>query len=415
MSKGEIIVGLDIGTSFVRTIIAKKQKNDSRLLILSVGVAVSSGLNNGIVVDVEEVVNSIIESKEIAERTAGIPVEHAIVSINGSHIFSQFSKGVIAVSRADGEISEEDVNRVLNAAQAISIPTNKEIISLFPCNYTIDGQDQIKDPIGMNGVRLEVNALVIEGTTPFIRNLNKCVERSGIDIDCTVFAPLAAAKAVLSKRQKELGVAVVDIGKGTTGVSVYEDGNLIHSAVIPIGSGHITNDVAIGLRTSIDVAEKVKLEYGTVCSAEVGKKEKINLNEFDQNEEGEFTRKYLAEIVEARVDEIFSMVDVELKKIDRSGMLPSGVVITGGGAKLPGIVGLAKKSLRLPAQVGYPVELDGVVNRVDDPSFATVVGLIMWEADENGNFQYEQNGFFDNFSFEEIGKKIRKIFQRFLP
>ncbi len=415
MSKGEIVVGLDIGTSFVRTIIAKKQKNDSKLLILSVGVAASSGLNNGIVVDVEEVVNSIIESKETAERTAGIPVEHAIVSINGSHIFSQFSKGVIAVSRADGEISEEDVNRVLGAAQAISIPTNKEIIDLFPCSYTIDGQDQIKDPKGMSGVRLEVNALVIEGITPFIRNLNKCVERSGIDIDCTVFAPLAASKAVLSKRQKELGAVVVDIGKGTTGVCVYEDGNLIHSAVIPIGSGHITNDVAIGLRTSIDVAEKVKLEYGTVCSVEVGKKEKINLSEFDENEEGEFTRKYLAEIVEARVDEIFSMVDGELKKIDRSGMLPSGVVITGGGAKLPGIVGLAKKSLRLPAQVGYPIELDGVVNRVDDPSFATAIGLVMWEADENGSFQDKQNGFFDGLSFDEIGKKVRKVFQRFLP
>jgi len=415
MSKDDIIVGLDIGTSTVRTVVAQKQSDTNKLMILGVGVATSGGLNGGIVVDVEEVIKSIVESKESAERTAGIPIEHAIVSINGSHVFSQFSKGVVAVSRADGEISEDDVARVINAAQAISIPNNKEIINLFPCNYTIDGQEKIKDPVGMNGVRLEVNALVVEGTTPFIKNLYKCVERSGIDVECVVFSTLAAAKAVLTKRQKELGVVVVDIGKGITGVSVYEDGNILLTSVIPIGAGHITNDVAIGLRTTIDVAEKVKLEYGTVQSSEVGKGEKINLSEFDENEEGEFSRKYLAEIVEARVDEIFSMVDDELKKIEKSGMLPSGVVITGGGAKLPGIISLAKRALRLPAQIGYPKEMDGIVDRVDDPSFATAVGLILWESDENGYFQSGSGSLLDKISLEKVGKKIRKIFKTLLP
>lgn len=415
MSKDDIIVGLDIGTSAVRTVVAQKQSDTNKLMILGVGVAPSGGLNGGIVVDVEEVIKSIVESKEIAERTAGIPIEHAIVSINGSHIFSQFSKGVVAVSRADGEISEDDVARVINAAQAISIPNNKEIINLFPCNYTIDGQEKIKDPVGMNGVRLEVSALVVEGTTPFIKNLYKCVERSGIDVECVVFSTLAAAKAVLTKRQKELGVVVVDIGKGITGVSVYEDGNILLTSVIPIGAGHITNDVAIGLRTTIDVAEKVKLEYGTVQSSEIGKCEKINLSEFDENEEGEYSRKYLAEIVEARVDEIFSMVDDELKKIEKSGMLPSGVIITGGGAKLPGIISLAKKALRLPAQIGYPKEMDGIVDRVDDPSFATAVGLILWESDENGYFQSSSGSIMDKISIEKVGKKIRKIFKTLLP
>lgn len=409
MSKGEIIVGLDIGTSAVRTVIAQEQSDSSRLLVLGVGVAPSNGINAGIVVDVEEVIKSIVESKEAAERTAGIPVEHATISISGTHIFSQFSKGVVAVSRADGEISEEDVNRVINAAQAISIPNNKEIINLFPCSYTIDGQEKIKDPIGMNGVRLEVNTLVVEGTTPFVKNLTKCVERAGIDIDRIVFSSLAAAKAVLTKRQKELGVVVVDIGKSLTGVSVYEDGNILHACVIPIGSGHITNDVAIGLRTSIDVAEKVKLEYGTASTDEVEKKEKINITEFDENEEGEFTRKYLAEIVECRVDEIFSMVDDELKKIDKSGMLPSGVVITGGGAKLPGIVNLAKRTLRLPAKIGYPYDLDGIIDRVDDPSFATGVGLVLWEADSN---EYASG---IGFSLSDIMKKVTKIFKAILP
>lgn len=415
MSKDDIIVGLDIGTSTVRTVIAKKQADTSKLMILGVGVSPSGGLNAGIVVDVEEVIKSIVESKELAERTAGVPVEHAIVSINGNHIFSQFSKGVVAVSRADGEISEDDVARVINAAQAISIPNNKEIINLFPCDYTIDGQEKIKDPVGMNGVRLEVNALVVGGTSPFVKNLYKCVERSGVDIECVVFSTLASAKAVLTKRQKELGVVVVDIGKSITGISIYEDGNILHSSVIPVGAGHITNDVAIGLRTTIDVAEKVKLEYGTVEMTEASKKEKIILSEFDENEEGEFTRKYLAEIVEARVEEIFSMVDDELKKIDKSGMLPSGVVITGGGAKLPGIVSFAKKTLRLPAQIGYPKEMDGIIDRVDDPSFATAVGLILWESDENGYFQSGAGSILDKLSIDKVGKKMRNVFKNLLP
>ena len=416
MSKGNILIGIDIGTSSVKTVIAQKQNDDSKPLILGVGEAPSCGISNGIIVDLEEAAGAIMKSKEAAEKITGTPVESAYISINGNHIKSQSSKGVVAVSRADGEISEEDVGRVITAAQAISMPSNREIISVIPRNYTIDGQEKIKDPVGMNGVRLEVNTLVIEGTAPFIKNLIKCVQRCGIDADFEdlVFAPLAAAKAVLTKRQKELGVAVVDIGKGTTSLAVYEDGNLMYSAALPVGAGHITNDIAIGLRTSIDIAEKIKLEYGIALAQEVAKKDKINISDFDENEEGEFSRKYIAEIIEARVEEIFFMVDKELKKIDRSGMLPAGIVLTGGGARMPEIVKLAKKVLRLPVQIGFPKELSGVVDKVDDPSFATVIGLIMWEADENGMFS-SNSGRFKLPSFGGIGQKIRKIFKMFLP
>ena len=416
MSKGNILIGIDIGTSAVRTIVAQKQNDDSKPLILSVGEAPSHGISSGIIVDIEEAAGSVMQSKEEAERIAGAPIERAYISANGSHINSQFSKGVVAVSRADGEISEEDVNRVITAAQAISMPNNKEIIGVVPCGYTIDGQEKIKDPVGMNGVRLEVNTLIIEGTAPFIKNLVKCVQRCGIDadIDDLAFAPLAASKAVLSKQQKELGVAVIDIGKGTTGISVFEDGNILHLAALPVGAGHITNDIAIGLKTSIDIAEKVKLEYGIAIAQDVNKKDKINIADIDQNEEGEFSRKYIAEIIEARIEEIFLMVDKELKKADRSGMLPAGVVITGGGAKMPEIVKLAKKVLKLPAQIGFPKELDGVVDKVDDPSFATAIGLIMWDADENGVFSSEKSRF-KLPSFDGVGQKIRKIFKTFLP
>ena len=409
-------MGIDIGSSSVRTIVAQKQGDDAKPLILGVGEAPSCGINRGIIVDIEETANSIMRSKEEAERITGIPIESACVSANGSHINSQFSKGVVAVSRADGEISEEDVNRVITAAQAISMPNNREIIGVVPCSYTIDGQEKIKDPVGMNGVRLEVNTLVIEGTAPFIKNLVKCVQRCGIDvdIDSLAFAPLAASKAVLSKRQKELGVVVIDIGKETTGISIFEDGNILHLAVLPIGAGHITNDIAIGLKTSIDTAEKIKLEYGVATAQDIAKKDKVSIADIDQNEEGEFSRKYIAEIIEARIEEIFLMVDKELKKVDRSGMLPAGVVLTGGGAKMPEMVKLAKKVLKLPAQVGFPKELNGVVDKVDDPSFATAVGLVMWDADENGIFSSGKSRF-KLPSFDGIGQKIRKIFKTFLP
>jgi cell division protein FtsA len=401
MSKENIVIGLDLGTSQIRTIVAQIQGDESRPLVLGVGVAPSAGINNGVVVDIEETINAINKSKEEAERIAGVPVEHAFVSINGKHIESQFSKGVVAVSRADGEISEEDVNRVISAAQAISVPTNKEIINVIPCSYTIDGQEQIKYPVGMNGVRLEVNALLIQGAAPFIKNLEKCVrQRCGIDIDDLIFAPMAATKAVVSRRQKELGVVVVDLG------------NILGVKVIPIGSGHITNDIAIGLRTSIDVAERIKLEYGNAIPADVARTEEIDLSEIDSGEEGVFKRQYIAEIIEARVEEIFSMVDDELKKLDKSGMLPAGVVVTGGGAKLPGIVNLAKKVLRLPAQIGYPMEMNGIVDKIDDPEFATSVGLLLWEADDNGIFAPEKNSGID---FGGLGKKITGIIKNILP
>lgn len=413
MSKENIVIGLDLGTSQIRTIVAQIQGDDSRPLVLGVGTAPSAGISNGVVTDMEETISAINKSKEEAERIAGIPIEHAFVSINGRHITSQFSRGVVAVSRADGEISEEDMSRVINAAEAVSVPTNKQILTVVPCYYTIDGQDQIKCPVGMNGVRLEVNALLIESAVNFIRNVEKCVEqRCGIDIDEMIFAPIAATKAVVTRRQKELGVVVVDMGKETTGITIYEDGNILGARVIPVGSGHITNDIAIGLRTSIDVAERIKLGYGNTVPEDIDKNEQIDLSEIDANEEGVFKRRYVSEIIEARVEEIFAMVDEELKKLDKSGMLPAGIVITGGGAKLPGLVAMAKKVLRLPAQIGCPMEMNGIVDKIDDPEFATSVGLVLWEADDNGIYISGKSA---GAKLGGLGKKLSSIFKSLLP
>jgi len=415
---GEIIVGLDVGTNVTRAVIAQRSdKKDGKPIILGVGLAPSTGLRRGIVVDVEETVKSITESVKLAEKTSGVPVESAYVSIGGSHIVSQFSKGVVIVSRVDGEISEEDVTRVIEAAQAVSLPNNKEIIHVIPCSFSIDDQEKINDPVGMSGTRLEAEVLVVEGSSPFMKNLSKCVRQSGIDVDEFVFSPLAAAKSVLSKKQKDLGVVMVDMGGGTTGVSVFEDGNILHTVALPIGANHITNDIAIGLRISVETAEKIKLEYGIAIPEEVSKKDKINLSEVGGEEEEEIvSRRYVAEIIKARLVETFLMIDKELKSIDRSGMLPAGVVLTGGGSKLPGIIDIAKETLKLPVQIGFPAELNGVVDKVDDPSFATAVGLLMWEADEDGFFfNSRERGILDRFGFKGAFDKIKKIFKTFLP
>ncbi|PIW92932.1 MAG: cell division protein FtsA [Candidatus Moranbacteria bacterium CG_4_8_14_3_um_filter_43_15] len=382
MSKGNTVIGLDVGSSNVRVVILQKFEEEEKPRVMGVGVALSFGIRRGVVADVEETVRAISDAVKNAERTSGIPISRALVSIGGSHIKYQESQGVVAIGKADGEITGDDVMRSLTAAETISLPSNTEIIHVIPRSFAVDDQKDIRDPLGINGIRLEVNAMLILGSTPIIKNLSKCIYQAGVEVDDMIFSALAAAKAALNKRQKELGVILVDIGGGTTSFAVYEEGDLVQVGVVPIGGGHITNDIAIGLRTSIDVAEKVKVNYGSALPDEIGKKDQINLAEIDQNEEGEVSRHHVAEIVEARLEEIFTMIDKELRKTNRSGMLPAGAIIVGGGAKLPGVVDLAKKILRLPAQTGFPLELGGIVDKVDEPGYVTATGLALWGIEE---------------------------------
>lgn len=419
MSKKDIICAIDVGSSNIRTVIAQLVPPEEKPRIIGVGSAVSAGVRKGVIVDLEETVKSINDCVEQAERTAGTTVERAIVSVGGSHIFSQYSKGVIAVGKADGEVTEDDINRVISAAQAISVPPNKEILHIIPREYSLDDQKNIKDPLGMNGVRLEVDTMIVEGSLPFIRNLTKCVEQAGIVCDSLVLSSLASSKAVLSKRQKELGVVLVDIGGGTTSIAVFEEDDLLHVAAIPVGGNHITNDIAIGLRTSIEVAEKVKLEYGNALPNEIGKKENINLANIDPNEEGIVPRLHVSEIIEARLEEIFSLINKELRLIKKDKLLPGGAVLVGGTAKLPGAVDLAKNVLGLPAQTGFPMPLGGLVDKVDDPAFATSVGLVLWGLE---NYQTGKKGgsigrITGNISvpMSETVTNIKKWMGKFLP
>jgi cell division protein FtsA len=273
----------------------------------------------------------------------------------------------------------------------------------------------------MKGVRLEVDALVIESSSVHVKNISKCAYQANIEIDDLVLEPLAAAKSVLSKKQKELGVALIDIGGGTTSIAVYEEGDLIHTAVIPVGAGHITNDIAIGLRTSVEVAEKIKLEYGSALSHDINKKEGIDLSKIDSSEEGVISRHHVAEIIEARFEEIFALVQKELKAIGKAGLLPSGAVLVGGGSKMTHAGDLAKEILGLPVQIGFPVGFGGILDKVDDPSFATAAGLVIWGQQQQGTI-LSDNGFMKSKAVDMFSKgtgetmeKMRELFKKFLP
>ena len=407
-----IIVGIDIGSHSFYTVVAQK-KEDILPQIIGIGFSRASGVRRGVIVDIEEAMQSISESVQAAERMAGVKIEKAIVSIGGSHAFSSQSRGVVAVSRADGEISAEDIDRVIGAAQTFSMPNNREILHVIPREFIVDGEGNIKDPLGMKGVRLEANTLIINGASPYTRNLSRCLNDLDIEVESTVLDTLAASKAVLTKRQKELGVVCVDIGGGTTGVAVYEEGDLLHTSIVPLGGAHITNDIAIGLRIPVEAAESIKLEYGSALASEVTKKDFIDLSYIDNQENGSISRKELCEIIEARLSEIFDLVNKELKKIGKEAFLPGGVVLVGGGAKTPHIVDFAKQKMRLPVQIGFPREVEGIVERVDDPVYATVLGLVFWGID----LRYEvKEGFIPQIpSLNNSVRQLRRWFKAFMP
>lgn len=410
MSKEQIIVGLDVGTCFTRTVVAKPA--EQRPQIIGVGRAPSFGLRHGFIVDMEEAVKGVRQSVEEAERSSGFPIERVYVGLGGSHVACRISKGVVAVARADAEITKEDVDRVIAAASAVSVSQNREIVHVLPRSFSVDNQTNIKNPVGMKGIRLEAETLVIEGSTPHLRSLHNCLNEAGLEVKETVLAPLAASRAALSKRQKELGVLSVDLGGGTAGLTVFEEGDIIHSCILPIGSSNITNDIAIGLRSDIDLAEKIKLEYGTVLISEIGKRDAIDLSKLNPEEKDIIPRVQVAEIIEARLDEIMDLINKELKAIDRQGLLPAGVVLLGGGAKMPGLVDLVKSKLKLPAQIGFPLELDGIAQEVDDPSFSVAVGLVLWGMDEQSKRKEYA------FSFGSINptfNKIKSWLKDFLP
>ena len=412
MAKSQTIVGLDIGSSKVACVVALKDESQNVLDIVGVGTALTIGIRKGVITDIDEVTKAIDESIDQAERMSGIPIEKVFVSISGSHIESQNSRGVIAVSRADGEISTDDVIRAIEAARAISIPSNREILHVIPRNFIVDGQEGIKDPMGMSGIRLEVEAHIITGNISAMRNITKTLFQSGIDISEIVFAPLATSTILLSKQQKELGVCLLDFGAQTTDMIAYEEGEILLSSSIPLGGANVTNDIAIGLRTSIQNAENIKKEYGYAISDHVNESTQIDMKKYGDDEQ-RHTKQYLAEIIEARLDEILLLASKELKKIGKSGMLPAGIVITGQGSKIPGILDLIKDRLKLPVEFSsiQNIGLAGMTDKINDSTFHCALGLTFYGSQKNSGQGFAYGvGYVGN-----VFLQIKKWLSHFLP
>lgn len=418
MAKAEIYTGLDVGSNSVRVVVMQRTAANELTAVGASEVA-SSGVNKGVVTSIDETVSAISEAFERAERMTGLPIERATVGISGSHVLIQESHGVVAVAKADGEIGPADVSRVLEAAQTVAVPPNYELLHVLPRFFTVDNQTNIKDPVGMVGVRLEAQAQIIMCQAAPVRNLTKCVYRTGVDIDELVFSVLATAGAVLTKKQKELGVVLINLGAATTSIAVYEEGDIIHTAVLPVGAGHITSDLAIGLRTAIEVAESIKLNYGYAQAKQVSRREDIDIAEAEDTAGAakplKVPRQQVAEIIEARMEEIFKMADKELRKVGRSGLLPSGVIITGGGAKLPGVIDLAKEVFRLPAFLGLPTELNTPIDKLKDSEFTTAIGLAQWIPARlaGGGYTMTDRGQFS--SVGQVTNKMRGWLRSLLP
>ena len=396
MNKQKIIAGIEIGSSKIATIIAQVLTDEISLTrsinIIGVSSTDSRGIKKGQIVDLEEAVEAIIASIESAERMAGFNLDNAYISLGGAQIASQNSHGVVAISDPEGEISFADVNRVIEAASAISLPTAREIIHVIPREYIVDGEAGIKDPVGMSGVRLEVQTHLITATTSTIKNVRKAINEVGINVNELVFTGLASAEAVLTKTEKELGCVLIDIGGGTTSIAAYVDGALTYSGVLPIGAKNVTSDLAIGLRVTMESAEKIKLALGSDEKKAKKPKEagsvsdELDLETLGVTETKRGSKKNLTEgIIRPRLNEIFTMVRLALDRENIATRIPAGAIITGGGADTVGLIDSAKRMLSLPVRKGNPKGVGGLIDDVIVPSFATPVGLILYGAYKEPN------------------------------
>lgn len=385
MNKTRTVSAVDIGSTKVTALIAQAAVDpvtfESKISIVGAASSQSKGVKKGQIVDIESTVESTISAVEAAERMAGYNLDAAFISVGGAHVASQNSTGVVAVSDARGEINPEDVGRVMEAARAISLPTSREIIHVLPRDFVVDGEGGIKDPIGMSGVRLEVETHIITGSTAALKNLTKTVSEVGIDVHEIVFSGIASAESVLTETEKELGCLLIDIGGGTTSVNAFIDGSTCYSSTIPIGSKNVTNDLAIGLRVTLESAEKIKLALSDKSKNKKEAEDQIDLTELGAEENKKVSKRTLVEgIIRPRLNEIFSMVRIDLERNGLINRIPSGAVVTGGGAMVIGVEESAKRTLSMPVRVGIPTGVSGLVDDIINPQYATAVGLVLYGA-----------------------------------
>jgi cell division protein FtsA len=377
------VVALDIGTTKVCCLVGEPT-DQGTVSIVGMGVAPSDGLRKGVVVNIEKTVRAIRAAVQAAELMAGHKIDSAYVGLAGNHLLSQNSRGMVAVARADREIGADDIVRVIEAAKAVSVPSDREIIHVLPRAYVVDGQEGVIDAIGMAGQRLEVETHIITAAITPRLNVVKCVESAGVNVDDVVMQGLASAEAVLTDNEIELGVTLVDIGGSTTDVAIFTEGSVLHTAVLPVGGGHVTNDIAIGLRTSVEEAESAKVNYGHSVPSQIASEEIIEIHQIGAEKVQGIPRRQLAEIIAPRAREIMSLVRAEIQRSGRDRLLPAGAVITGGGARLLGVLDVSQAVLELPARTGLPTGCVGMAEKVNGPAYATSVGLLKWGIQASG-------------------------------
>jgi cell division protein FtsA len=370
-----IIVAIDIGTTKICTLVGREE-TPGTLRILGVGVEPSQGVRKGVVVDMVAASQAVVRSVEKAERTCGLEIDSALVSLAGSHVSSVNSRGVVGV--AGRMIDEGDIARAIDAAKAVNIPHNREIIHIIQRGFSIDGQEGIRKPLGMHGYRLEVETHIITASAASVENLRQCVGAAGVDVTQFVLNPLASAEVVLTETEREMGVVICDMGGGTTDMAIYIGGDVWHTNVLAVGGDHITSDIAHGLRLPITQAEEIKIKHGHALRDEVPAGESFSIRPFGEEEPVEINRQELAHIIEARVDEMFSLVLQEIKRSGYDGLLPAGMVLTGGSSALPGIRALASQTLNLPVRIAMPENLIGMSDKLQSPAYSTSVGLLKW-------------------------------------
>lgn len=416
MQRGDrIITALDLGSHKIRvaTVLVSQ---DQDLKVIGYGESFSHGIRRGQIIDLKEAVESIKEAVSIASKSGNVRISKVTIGLGGPHFKLIESKGAIAVSRADGEISQEDVGRVLDSARAISIPANREIIHTIPTEYIVDNDEKTKDPVGMHGIRLETNAVLVLGSTQVLKMVRKAIQDSGIELENIVYSPIATSRAILTKKQKELGCVSVDIGSGSTGISVWNESDLKFASVLPMGSNLITNDVAIGLRIAPEVSEKIKTEFGCCLASNVSRREQLVLS--DWGIENIIMSKFeLARIIEERLCDILNTVNEELKRSGKADFIPAGVVLSGGGARLDGIVELAKKRLKLPVEIGRVRDIKSEFGEFFNPDLATLAGILLYQHEKEQEYLYQkQPSYLERKSQDNsLFGKIKEWFSELIP
>lgn len=421
MAKTTSMNAIDVGSSKISCLITIESAASDKINVVGVATTPSRGVRKGQIVDIDEAVSAITDCVEAAERMAGFSINSCFVSISGEHIQSQNSKGVVAITQPEGEIGEEDVYRVVEAARAVSLPNSREILHVLPREYIVDSQRGIKDPIGMAGVRLETDAHLVTCSSVAMKNMAKCVTEIGIDVAGMVYTGLASSYSVLTETEKELGVVLVDIGGGTTSLSIYIEGACAHSTVIPVGAKKVTDDLAIGLMVSLESAEKIKHFLSHAPEGTTEKTDEVNLNHLGLKEETKtVSRKTIVDgIIRPRLNEIFTMVGTAIKKSGYAGQAPAGIVLCGGGAMTVDAASACKRVLQLPTRVGSPTGLSGLVEEIDSPAYAATVGLILYGAGKKNEYSGSKKSAFDQLTkklpLKGFLDKALEFIKSFLP